>query len=462
VLDGRYQLKEILGSGGMATVWRAHDRILHRTVALKILDQSAATDHALGHRMLDEALAAAAITHPHLVDVYDYGETSGPAGEPLPFVVMEYLTGRTLADPGVLRSLSPGEAITICGQVAGALAALHQHGLVHRDIKPANVMLTPDGAKVIDFGIAALAGTTNTDEHGTVVGTPSHLAPERLLGGDVSPAADVYALGVLTYWLLAHQQPWPTRGAAETLRAHLTLDPPPLPPIDGVPPHVADSCLRCLAKNPDARPSAAQVAWAMTADPPQSAVERDIASWRSSRQTIAAEEAQVARQRRRRRTVLAVSAVSAGCVALIALIVSLPAIGGPGRAANGTTAPASALDPFGTDATESASPSSATQTSVTTSADPPAGNPTTTVTSGAGPAPVDHTISAEGGTVRVRCQGNAATLLIAEPKPGFDISDSTNRPTQIQVVFSSATHESDVRARCSPQGLVPNVKETGG
>ena len=147
MLDNRYQLKEILGSGGMATVWRAHDRILHRTVALKILDQSAATDHALRHRMLDEALAAAAITHPHLVDVYDYGETSGPAGEPLPFVVMEYLTGRTLADPGVLRSLSPGEAITICGQVAGALAALHQHGLVHRDIKPANVMLTPDGAR---------------------------------------------------------------------------------------------------------------------------------------------------------------------------------------------------------------------------------------------------------------------------------------------------------------------------
>ena len=178
----------------------------------------------------------------------------------------------------------------------------------------------------------------------------------------------------------------------------------------------------------------------MTADPPQPAVEHDIASWRSGRQTIAAEEAQVARQRRRRRTILAVSAVSAGCVALLALIVSLPSIGGPGgqpTARPRRQAPRSVrhrrdrecLPQFG-------------------HADlrydlgrPPAGNRTTTVTSGAGPAPVDHTITAEGGVVRVRCQGNAATLLIAEPKPGFEISDSTNRPTQIQVVFSSATHE---------------------
>jgi serine/threonine-protein kinase len=146
-------------------------------------------------------------------------------------------------------------------------------------------------------------------------------------------------------------------------------------------------------------------------------------------------------------------------VALLALIAALPAIGGPGEAGNGPIAPASALVPFGTDANHGASPSSATQTSGTVPANPPTGNTTTTTTSGEGPPPVAHTINAEGGTVRMRCQGNAATLLTAEPRPGFEITDSTNRPTQVQVVFTSATHESDVRARCSPQGLVPDVKE---
>jgi serine/threonine-protein kinase len=461
-LDGRYQLIDVLGSGGVAVVWQGHDWVLNRTVAVKVLGQSARADPVVRRRMLDEAQAAASITHPHLVRVHDYGEVLGSDGQRLPYVVMEFLTGRTLDDPGVLRSLSPGEAVKICRQVADALAALHRHGLVHRDIKPANVMLTPDGAKVIDFGIAAATGSAELDERGVLLGTPSHLAPERLLGGEVSPAADVYAFGVLAYWLLTHRLPWPTRPADDTLRAHLTLDPRPMPPIDGVPSHVADVCQRCLDRDPQARPTAAEVASALNAKASPTPIRRDIATWRAAGQAIAAEEAERTHRQRRRRTILAVSGAAAVAVALTAFI---PSIGRSGDAS-------AALEPPSSSQTEpqptaNASPAGTTSptTTITQAAAPLLSTTTTaagTTQPGTNPpaAPTDHTLRADGGTVHLRCQGNAATLVSAQPAAGFEITTSNARPTQIQVVFTSTTHQSDIKARCGPQGIVPTIKET--
>jgi len=208
LLSGRYLLTDILGSGGMSVVWRAHDVVLNRTVAVKVLAGGADADGPEQSRMLAEAQAAAALSHPNLVNVFDYGESpvNDGAGH-VPYVVMELLTGRTLAEPDLAESLSPAEVLAIGAQVASGLAALHEHGLVHRDIKPSNVMLTRAGAKILDFGIAAHAGTPDVDERGDTIGTPSYLAPERLMAADVTPAVDVYAAGVLIYRLLTREHP---------------------------------------------------------------------------------------------------------------------------------------------------------------------------------------------------------------------------------------------------------------
>src|SRR4051794_14114915 len=170
---------------------------------------------------------------------------------------MELVNGPTLQQRVASGPLPPRTVFRICGEVAAALAAAHADGLVHRDIKMANIMVTPGGAKVVDFGIATAAGPV-ADEH-MVVGTPAYLAPERLTGEDVQPASDVYALGVLLYRLLAHESPWSVESTTQMLSAHIYLDPSPLPPVPGVPPAVADLVARCLRKDPADRPTAAEV-----------------------------------------------------------------------------------------------------------------------------------------------------------------------------------------------------------
>jgi serine/threonine-protein kinase len=152
------------------------------------------------------------------------------------------------------------DAVVMATEVASALATAHAHGVVHRDVTPANVMLTSTGAKVVDFGISAMAGQRDTAPDGSLLGTPAYLAPERLAGSSVSPATDVYALGLLLYRALTAHLPWPSGNTTETLRAHLYADPEPLPHLPGLPPQVAELCLRCLAKSPGDRPSAAEVA----------------------------------------------------------------------------------------------------------------------------------------------------------------------------------------------------------
>ncbi|MEV1071961.1 serine/threonine-protein kinase [Micromonospora parva] len=256
LLAGRYRLLERLGSGGMSAVHRAYDEVLERDVAVKVL---VAADGNAGQRIRGEAKAAARLSHPHVTSVYDYGEST-LEGVEVPFVVMELLGGHTLEHRLVVGPLPPRAGLRVCAEVGSALAAAHEQGLVHRDIKPSNVMLTPTGAKVLDFGIAAAAGTPEIDFEGRLLGTPAYLAPERLLAGEVLPASDVYALGLLLHRVLTGRLPWPADAQTGMLRAHTHVEPAPLPPIDGVPPEVHRLYRWCLARDPADRPSAADAA----------------------------------------------------------------------------------------------------------------------------------------------------------------------------------------------------------
>ncbi|MFF0468981.1 serine/threonine-protein kinase [Micromonospora zamorensis] len=256
LLAGRYRLLERLGSGGMSAVHRAYDEVLERDVAVKVL---VATDHNARRRIRAEAKAAARLSHPHVTSVYDFGE-SLVDGAQVPFVVMEMLGGHTLEQRLAAGPLPPRAGLRVCAQVASALAAAHGQDLVHRDIKPGNVMLTPTGAKVLDFGIAAVAGESEIDFEGRLLGTPAYLAPERLEAGEVLPACDVYALGLLLHRVLTGRLPWPAEAQTGMLRAHTHVEPDPLPPVDGVPPEVHRLYRWCLSRDPVDRPPAVEAA----------------------------------------------------------------------------------------------------------------------------------------------------------------------------------------------------------
>ncbi|HEY0535700.1 MAG TPA: protein kinase [Actinoplanes sp.] len=249
-IAGRYRLLERLGAGGMSVVWRASDTVLGREVALKVLSADVAADPALLRQLYAEARAAAGLRHANVVEVYDYGEASG-----LPYVVMELVAGRPV---NALLSAGPlpwRVAVLIAAQVAAALAAAHERGVVHRDVKPANVMVTTNGVKLVDFGISAATGERDS-EPSFILGTPAYLAPERLAGGLVRPATDVYALGLLLYMMIAGRLPWQASTTTQMLRAHWYQEPAPLPPVPEMPPEVAELCRRCLAKAPEDRPPA--------------------------------------------------------------------------------------------------------------------------------------------------------------------------------------------------------------
>ncbi len=265
-LAGRYRLVERLGAGGMSVVWRAYDEVLVRPVAVKVLSPSSAADPWSRERIRDEARAAARLCHPYITNVYDYGESTADGGPTVPFVVMELVDGEPL-DRRLARGPVPWQfAVEVCAQVAAALSAVHARGLVHRDIKPANVMLTSSGAKLVDFGISAVAG--DRTDSGQVYGTPAYIAPERLDGGPVQAASDVYALGLVLYRALAGQLPWDASTTTEMLTAHCHVPPQPLPRVPGLPASVADLCRRCLAKDPAARPDADEVARVLFAAAP--------------------------------------------------------------------------------------------------------------------------------------------------------------------------------------------------
>ncbi len=253
VLDGRYRLIAPLATGGMSVVWRGHDEVLGRPVAVKVIKSTNDTDFT--ERVRREAMAVARLTHPHIATVYDYGE-SGEDGGTLPYIVMELVDGEDLAH--VLRrgALTWPTAAGIAAQVAAALTCAHSNGVVHRDVTPRNVMICVDGVKLIDFGISAPAGARADKQ---IFGTPAYLAPERLSGGAVQPATDVYGLGLLLYQMLTGHLPWPLESPTQMLTPHQYARPAPLPPIRGLPALVTDLCHRCLAVDPDDRPVSADI-----------------------------------------------------------------------------------------------------------------------------------------------------------------------------------------------------------
>ncbi|WFE58145.1 serine/threonine-protein kinase [Micromonospora sp. WMMD712] len=260
LLGERYRLVEQLGAGGMSVVWRGYDEVLGRQVAVKVLASRLASDRAFRHRLRAEAQAAARLCHPNITNVYDYGE-SEQVGLTVPYVVMELVDGGPLsARLGRDGTLPWREAVTIGAEVTSALATAHARGVVHRDVTPGNVMLTSTGVKVVDFGISALAGESEKGADGTLLGTPAYLAPERLDNGQVSPATDVYALGLLLYRMLTGRLPWQASTTTQMLRAHMYAEPAPMPDVPGLPAEVAGLVHRCLAKRPEDRPVTAEVA----------------------------------------------------------------------------------------------------------------------------------------------------------------------------------------------------------
>ncbi|GLY06357.1 serine/threonine-protein kinase [Actinoplanes sp. NBRC 101535] len=256
-LGGRYQLVNRIGLGGMSEVWRGHDRVLDRPVAVKIM--APAVEGTLGEAGVDlvraEARSAARLAHPNVAGVHDFGTSPSP-GRDVPYIVMELVEGRTLSAHLAEGPLDWRIGVRVCAEVAAALAAAHVEHVVHRDIKPANVMLTPAGAKVLDFGIAAAVGAHDADPDAPVLGTPAYIAPERFDGEPATPAADMFALGTLLYHCLSGRLPWSARTSTGLVIAQRFADPEPLPHLDGVPPEVLDLCFSCLDRDPAARPTA--------------------------------------------------------------------------------------------------------------------------------------------------------------------------------------------------------------
>lgn len=262
LLTRRYRLVDPIGAGGMSVIWRARDELLDRMVAIKVLTAELAGDAKFRDLVREEARAAAQLVHPHVTAVHDYGEVTRTDGSITAFVVMELLCGEQLESRLTGGPLPWQEAVEVCAQVAGALAAAHRLGIVHRDVTPANIMLTANGAKVLDFGIATRIGSPDEDEEGDTFGTPAYVAPERLDGGPAQPATDTYSLGVLLFEALTGRVPYPAETWDDLTRAQPGGPMPPLE-VPGLPAAVVDICRRCLSRDPRHRPTAHQVSEAL-------------------------------------------------------------------------------------------------------------------------------------------------------------------------------------------------------
>jgi eukaryotic-like serine/threonine-protein kinase len=260
VIADRYELEELCGSGGMSSVFRAHDRQLDRRVAIKILHERYLEDPEYVERFRREARAVARLSHPNIVTVIDRGEDDGRQ-----YIVFEHVDGENLKEL-VQRSgrLPVRGAVELALAVADGLAFAHTHGLVHRDVKPQNVLLSREGdVKVTDFGIArSLDVEHGVTQTGTVLGTGEYLAPEQASGKPVSPATDVYSLGVVLWELLVGDVPFSGENFVAVALRHVNDPPPPLRKLrPDVPPRLAAAVERALAKDPALRfPSMAALA----------------------------------------------------------------------------------------------------------------------------------------------------------------------------------------------------------
>ena len=257
VLGGRYTLLTVLGTGGMATVWRARDEVLSRDVAVKVLNPQHAADAEFLDRFEGEARHAAAVSHPRLVTVFDCGVEGGT-----PFIVMELVAGRTLRqvldEAGML---PPGQAVAIAAAVCEGLEAAHAAGLVHRDITPANIVLNGGEVKVLDFGIARTDATRTATAAGTVVGTAAYLSPEQASGRPADPRSDLYSVGCVLFEMLTGRPPFTADSAVGLAYRQVHDDPgPPSAWRPGLPARLDEVTARLLAKDPSSRPPTAAAA----------------------------------------------------------------------------------------------------------------------------------------------------------------------------------------------------------
>ncbi|WBB78267.1 Stk1 family PASTA domain-containing Ser/Thr kinase [Micromonospora sp. WMMD882] len=280
LLGGRYQVGELLGYGGMAEVHRGRDLRLGRDVAIKMLRADLARDATFQMRFRREAQNAASLNHPAIVAVYDTGEETAPTGETLPFIVMEFVNGRTLKEVlGAEGRLQPRRALEITADMCAALEFSHRHGIIHRDIKPGNVMLTLTGqVKVMDFGIArALAsGATTMTQTSAVIGTAQYLSPEQARGEAVDARSDVYAAGCVLFELLCGHPPFVGDSPVSVAYQHVREAPPTPSDINpDVTPSIDAIVLKALSKNPLNR---YQSAGEMRADLLRAAAGRPVAA----------------------------------------------------------------------------------------------------------------------------------------------------------------------------------------
>ncbi|MDQ3283403.1 MAG: protein kinase, partial [Acidobacteriota bacterium] len=254
---GRYQIVSRLGAGGMGEVYLAHDPLLERQVAVKLLPAETAQRDEWRQRMLREARAAARLDHPNVCSIYEAGVEDGAI-----YLVMQYLDGTTVHDRWQDGAVHVDEIINIARGVASALHEAHRLGIVHRDVKPQNVMLTSKGVKVLDFGLARHTGAAETDQitqTGVVSGTTPYMSPEQLRGETLDGRSDIFSFGVMLYQLLAGRRPFDRGSVVETIAALLHAAPPPLPSRGSRAVALERLILRMLEKQAAARPDAAEV-----------------------------------------------------------------------------------------------------------------------------------------------------------------------------------------------------------
>ena len=457
-LQGRYELAEVIGRGGMGTVYRAFDLVLGRPVAIKTLSWLIADQHPNSvARFEREARAAAALSHPGVVAVYDTG-----VEESTHFIVMELVAGRSLE--AVLRDeapLEPDRAVAIAAAVADALAAAHAAGIVHRDIKPANVMLAEDGSvKVLDFGIARAKGANTLTQTSSVLGTAAYMAPEQAEGKPADERSDIYALGCVLYALLAGHPPFDGAGLAAILHRQANTVPAPLRDENPrVSPALSALVMKMLAKSSADRPrSAAEVRRRLTSRsgaPPLAAPATAPTARMTERQVPPAPPHAAPRHvaaPRARRRLLVVGAL-AGVVLIIALVALVSGAGAPHRAAavkpNRTASTAtvarrrSPATAPATSATPAASAKSATSaTNQRTTASTPTAPPPATVPAAAAAVTALITGGVHSGTVDPQAGQQIATGLTAILN-----SWRTGKPADAQHHLVALTHQMTVLAQ---------------